>query len=387
MRISPNRMPDARKDLYDWLLKNGRDMYVDLLEERAAQHGGTILQPRLHHVPREAQTLVGPKLADKLITMESRNLKLASMYYVSDEFSTLALHAGDQLPDYNFHAEDVPSDFGFLVWGHPIGWADPQAWGELGRSAGNPDDEPIIAMTWGRSADAIKGDPAMWVTLWTMEGARVQATEQEIEERAREEYKNYCAETGRPYTKTAAKKFGEHKRAGFHATRCKAGLVLERNFLLPFMEEMSWDLPNSDAEASLRQLSTLNPTLADPRITPLVKTIIATFMLLNQKITLTERIEPDRAQSRRLAKTPTPASPVKLVTLRRPTRLSDGDEAPGVSESGREYTCQWVVSGHWRRYRVGPGRVRIEKKWISDYIAGPEDQPLVVKPTVKVLRR
>lgn len=51
---------------------------------------------------------------------------------------------------------------------------------------------------------------------------------------------------------------------------------------------------------------------------------------------------------------------------------------------GREYQHRWVVRGHWRRQWY-PSEGRHKPKWIMDYIAGPEDAPLLLRDKVTVV--
>lgn len=61
--------------------------------------------------------------------------------------------------------------------------------------------------------------------------------------------------------------------------------------------------------------------------------------------------------------------------------------ATGSSSGGeaRAYSVRWVVRGHWRRQWY-PSQNRHIPIWIMDYIAGPEDAPLVVHDKVTVVK-
>jgi hypothetical protein len=63
---------------------------------------------------------------------------------------------------------------------------------------------------------------------------------------------------------------------------------------------------------------------------------------------------------------------VTVVTLRRPH--------PGESEEHRDvpWSHRWIVSGHWRRQWYSSLSLH-RQIWISPYVKGPEDQPLVVR--------
>lgn len=62
---------------------------------------------------------------------------------------------------------------------------------------------------------------------------------------------------------------------------------------------------------------------------------------------------------------------LKVVLLRRKVGAKDHPD----SEPHLEWSCQWVVSGHWRN-QYYPKRERHEPKWILPYVKGPEDKPL-----------
>lgn len=58
----------------------------------------------------------------------------------------------------------------------------------------------------------------------------------------------------------------------------------------------------------------------------------------------------------------------------------------GRGDSHREYSHRWVVRGHWRRQWY-PSEGRHKPKWIMEYIAGPEDAPLLVHDKVTIVDR
>ncbi|HVT77910.1 MAG TPA: hypothetical protein VHD87_12830 [Acidimicrobiales bacterium] len=73
---------------------------------------------------------------------------------------------------------------------------------------------------------------------------------------------------------------------------------------------------------------------------------------------------------------------VRVVTLRRPRRPTPDEHLTAAVD----WSHRWVVSGHWRnQFLPSTGMHRLQ--WISDYIKGPEDKPLVLKDTVINMRR
>lgn len=42
-----------------------------------------------------------------------------------------------------------------------------------------------------------------------------------------------------------------------------------------------------------------------------------------------------------------------------------------------EWHHQWIVRGHWRNQAFGEGRKQRRPTWISPYVKGPEDAPML----------
>jgi hypothetical protein len=102
------------------------------------------------------------------------------------------------------------------------------------------------------------------------------------------------------------------------------------------------------------------------------KTIQVALRLMQQRISdrYEERLpRPDRRRAQREG---LPLDEVLVIRLRRPTsKQHEGDSHPV------EWTHQWMVDGHWRWQPYGDGVKR--QIWISPYIKGPDDMPLVIK--------
>ncbi|MGH1490568.1 MAG: hypothetical protein ACRBK7_14455 [Acidimicrobiales bacterium] len=93
-----------------------------------------------------------------------------------------------------------------------------------------------------------------------------------------------------------------------------------------------------------------------------------------------------RAERKRLDRAQVDNRTVRVVRMRR--KEADSDHPGEDQGDDSSYTHQWVVSGHWRNQPCGPDRSQRRPVWISPYIKGPEDKPLIVKPTIwKVDRR
>ena len=94
-----------------------------------------------------------------------------------------------------------------------------------------------------------------------------------------------------------------------------------------------------------------------------------------------EAMRPDRGAARRQARAGLGREDpsIQIVRLRRITR----DPTKAAATSDREYSHQWIVSGHWRRQRVGVQRAETRLVWISPYVKGPPDKPLVTPQIVR----
>jgi hypothetical protein len=64
-----------------------------------------------------------------------------------------------------------------------------------------------------------------------------------------------------------------------------------------------------------------------------------------------------------------------IVRLRREA----GDEPPGEENGEANYSHRFIVSGHWRNQWY-PSEKLHRQIWISPYVKGPEDKPLIVRP-------
>lgn len=82
---------------------------------------------------------------------------------------------------------------------------------------------------------------------------------------------------------------------------------------------------------------------------------------------------PEQSADRRIKKQASrldmASSMIRVVMLRRAV----GSSSQG--ESHREYSCQWVVRGHWRQ-QYYPSKGERSPKWIMPYVKGPDDMPL-----------
>ncbi len=67
------------------------------------------------------------------------------------------------------------------------------------------------------------------------------------------------------------------------------------------------------------------------------------------------------------------ADAVSIIELR---RLASGDR-DGVGSSGRKITKRFIVNGHWRNQRCGPGGSLRKPLYVNSYLKGPDGAPVM----------
>jgi hypothetical protein len=68
------------------------------------------------------------------------------------------------------------------------------------------------------------------------------------------------------------------------------------------------------------------------------------------------------------------ADAVKVIQLRR----AESQHRPAGEESNSvDWSCRWIVNGHWRHQYHGSGKDR-ELIYVMPFVKGPEDKPLKV---------
>lgn len=103
--------------------------------------------------------------------------------------------------------------------------------------------------------------------------------------------------------------------------------------------------------------------------------LFATCVLfLAQAVVRTEAAPPfARHERRRLEQDGWTRPPVvRVVRLRRIETRQRAEDSPAPVD----WSCQWVVRGHWRQQPCGPKKSERRTTWVMPYTKGPEDKPL-----------
>ncbi len=103
----------------------------------------------------------------------------------------------------------------------------------------------------------------------------------------------------------------------------------------------------------------------------LVRTMAASFALLEQELLVTVPERPSRAWRRRAAIAGRPDVLIRVVKLRRVRQVTH--EHP--EHDSVEWSCRWLVRGHWREQWY-PRLACHQPVWIMEHEKGPEDKPL-----------
>lgn len=133
---------------------------------------------------------------------------------------------------------------------------------------------------------------------------------------------------------------------------------------------------NNDDPATIRRGDPIDPSQ------PLAAVVASAWLLMGQTMVTETRaaaIDPKIRREERRGGRPDPT--VTVIELRRSRGETGGDHP------GRDYHHRWMVSGHWRNQPWGTGRTQRRPVWISAYVKGPDDAPLLVTEKVKLWRR
>lgn len=113
------------------------------------------------------------------------------------------------------------------------------------------------------------------------------------------------------------------------------------------------------------------------------------FLIMSQTLTeKTKQQAENRAQRKRIEREKL-VSEVTIIQFRK-RRYVNTDTDETKEEKAVDWSHRWIVGGHWRwqPYKDPKSGGEIKKRiWISPYVKGPEDKPLVAKSKVFVLAK
>lgn len=102
--------------------------------------------------------------------------------------------------------------------------------------------------------------------------------------------------------------------------------------------------------------------------------VAALFSIMDQRIVVTQSERAERATRKRLAQRGWQHEPiVRVVQLRRAANQEHRREGAGESV---EWSCSWVVRGHWRQQACGPNYSERRPVFVLPYVKGDPEKPL-----------
>ena len=277
-----------------------------------------------------------------LCEQEHRRLRDAQLYFVTEEMTRLAVAAGESLPDFHLEPEDVPAPSGFVVFEEPIG-------SYINIDGDAPTRIPIVAVSWGPSELIPFPQGGVWFTFYAP------TNWPQLERMAAEQ---------------AGRALNSKKRARLRQLR----------------GPLTWDNESAQgygqgSKAHYRPGDSHSDVDVDS-IAPWSQTMRAAWLLMDQpNIADAEDLHRNRASVRRDQSEGFNVRPVRLLRLRR------AGKAQGTSDderAARDYTCRWMVKGHWRQQWY-PSRGLHRPIWINPHVKGPDGKPLKITETVHIL--
>ncbi|TDC88125.1 hypothetical protein E1161_24325 [Saccharopolyspora aridisoli] len=340
----PNKLPGLRESLAD-SMRNPFQHQV-LVRNLAGQRG-------------TMRSLTGDfnKDAADLLKQERDRLFAAELFYISADMTRLALASVETLPVHNLHPEDVPSEYGFMVFAEPIGAYLPEPDPRFPAAAN--DVVTIVAASWGPLAGVVPGDPGVWITFWSatdlsVEVPLVMKHRGMDQEEAEAFIRRRRAELN--WDNEVITRFGAVGVQIFEHTD-KGTVVHKHEF--------------EGSRADWQQVKAT--TIAWSQV------VRATWLLITQPgVTSVDEHPLPRNIRRRAAREGYNPNAVRVV------RIRDRADTPVSEGAGRNYQVRWTVRGHWRNQWYA-SREEHRPVWINPHVKGPADAPLRNGQTVHLV--
>lgn len=112
----------------------------------------------------------------------------------------------------------------------------------------------------------------------------------------------------------------------------------------------------------------------------------ATLIFLRQEIVRPETTRVENKGARKSLTNTLKREPpeVQIIRLR---QYAEPEQDQDAVAHAVEWSCSWLVRGHWHRYRTGKGRVNLEPRYVAPFVKGDRSKPIRVKQKIGVLSR
>jgi hypothetical protein len=283
---------------------------------------------------------------------QATTLRAAELFYVSADMTRMAVSAGQALPSYRLHPEELPAPHGLLVWEEPAtdSYDGPESTGC-----------PIIAVSWAQRGNLVE------VRSWAR----------------REEWLAFMAE-GDPRAGLR-----DLTPAEVRALRLEnpQPIVCMASSRLPFGKVPGW-LSQAPADTSGMTLAEVEDFARSAgRQEQAERALVVTWLLMGQTLATEDEVHPPKASVKHLRRLdPNLLTSTRYVRLRHAKTLPE-QRAEGDGAGGKAYRHRWVVRGHWRNHWY-PSRQAHRPIYVHPHIKGPDGAPLLDPDRlVNVLRR
>lgn len=339
---SPRQMPDFRL----WLLDQWRPE-------------GTFGQNAAFNTAMKPETVMnGTTVVNVDPNTERTSLPLAALWWVTDQMSHLIDHASRTLPPTTLTDELCPDDHGLVVFADRL----------HGTTADTGEPLLVKALSWAFGRSRATGVEEIAVTsYYWLEPGELMTEALLREDVGPDEHVIELADVlvdGRP------RQMALVRRPTTRGLWVVGGLS-------------NWEKGTDTSAvpfAGYTGSETAMASIEEDR-----RWLAALWLMAGLPVAETT-IEPADRSTRKRSERSGAGSDVRLVGVRpRPTSSSTKGEG-----GERNYSHRWIVGGDtggfWRQQACGPGYSQHRPIWIEPYIAGPEDKPLHVKETVKILK-
>ena len=314
MDIRPVDLPELRDETRKDVAANYPAIY-----EAAIRSGIQFWKPTLSPGPA----------AVHMVNSELARLGTAELFFVSAEMADLAKVAADSMPDFTLMPEDLPARSGLIYFDKPIDEFTDDLIGD------EPTQTSIVAASWSHWREAPSSWPhgGVWITWYSDREANFRTT---------------------PAMDPALERWYRN---------CRSRLLLDNETPQPFS-------PDPMKAVLDGEIVSYRDVVADDSSTlRWVGVLKATWLLMQQSVATVTSVQPDRAARKRIRRSGSEPSLVRVIELRRPAHSGSGD-------GSREFHHQWIVRGHWRQQWY-PARQVHRPVWIAPHIKGPEGAPLL----------
>jgi hypothetical protein len=325
--IAAADVPALRREIAEWTTTRGADNYTEMIHI-----GKQVVRP-----PGPPEQ-VGRWLADE----EVKRLANGDLWYLDAGLCALLESAHATMPRFAPRQHDLPSQSGFAVFAQPIAKRSPRdelqlaAYVEklaLGQDVDHLASLPVEigAVSWGPLSISTPQAPAgaVWMSFYA------------------------CTRVGEISDETV-------RRA---ATAILPPMLVDNEAVVPWIpdgaDDAGWMLPDPEPHDAIGTWGW-------------AAMVFAAFRLATQAGLVDRATErTPRPERRRTQRAGLPGRDVHTVRLRHATHPGGG-----AGDAGREYSCRWVVRGHWRNQPWGPNRSLRRPTWVLPHVKGPDGAPL-----------